>query len=104
MSAQSEYGLVTVEADIESSPQQLPHRRDLVTSPLLCLPAELIVKIFEHAIERDSNSSSLFSDSGPTVLVLTAICQELRNIGITAPLLWSTVDLTIPPLAELFLQ
>src|ERR1700753_1188201 len=104
MSTQSEYGLATVEADIESRPRQLPLRRNSVTSPLLRLPAELIVKIFEHAIEHDSNSSSLFSDSGPTVFVLTAICQDVRNIGITAPLLWSTVDLTIPTLAELFLQ
>ena len=75
-----------------------------VTSPLLRLPPELIVTIFEHAIEHDNYNPSSPSERSPTLLVLAAICQELRNIGITVPLLWSTVNLTIPPLAELYLQ
>src|ERR1700753_3056548 len=104
MSTQGEDGFVTVEADTESSPQQFYHRRNLVTSPLLRLPAELIIKIFEHVVERDNHNPPSPWEIRPALLVLTAVCQELRNIGITIPRLWGTVDLTIPPLAELYLQ
>ena len=104
MSTQSEDGFVTVEADTESSPQQFYHRRNFVTSPLLRLPAELVVKIFEHVVELDNHNPPSPWEIRPALLVLTAACQEHRNIGITIPLLWSIVDLTIPPLAELYLQ
>ena len=38
------------------------------------------------------------------LLVLTAICHQLREIGIAFPRLWGTVDLTTPLIAELFLE
>ena len=81
MLVRSEDGLATVEANYRIQPPATAPP----TSPFLRLPAELIVKIFECAIEHDSNSSSLLSECGPTLLILTPICQELRNIGITVP-------------------
>ena len=88
---------------------------------------ELILKIFEHAMEladewdyeeldRDEsdsdesdsgdadNSSSLSMRDLPTLLILTAICHKIREIGISTPRLWGTVDPTIPSLANLFLE
>jgi hypothetical protein len=148
MSAQSEQDSDAVNADIESTLQCLCHlrrHRNLLTSPLLRLPTELILKIFVHAIELDDdtpspldndnswssddgslpswssdegsswssdNSDSSFphdngsssSDGGPPQLVFTAICHQLREIGIASSQLWSTVDLGIPRIADLFLK
>jgi hypothetical protein len=115
MSAQSEHELDAVNASIESTLQRLYHlrrRRNFLASPLLRLPVELILKIFVHAIELDDDDSSSSDGSstsssdngGPTQFVLAAICHQLREIGITSSQLWSTVDLDIPPVAELFLK
>ena len=75
--------------------QQLHHRlfrhQNLLASPLFRLPTELVLKIFEHAVEPDNNNLPS-PRSGPTLLVLTAICHELQNIGRNTPLLWSTID------------
>ena len=86
--------------------------RDLnLESPLLCLPTELILEIFAHSIELDSSDGD--DDHRRHLrrrrcrlqpLVLTAICHHLRETGIASPQLWSTVDLTTPLLAELFLE
>ena len=96
MSVQSGDGLGTIETNIgitqsSSHPRRYPNSP---TSSLLRLPTELILKIFEHAIESESG----------LLLILTSICRELREIGVTAPYLWSTVCLAIPLLGELFLE
>ena len=69
--------------------QKLHHRlfrnQNLLASPLLRLPTELVLKILEHAVEPDDESLPL-PRSGPTLLVLTAICHELQNIGMNTPL------------------
>jgi hypothetical protein len=104
ISAQSENELDAVNASIESTLQRLYHlrrRRNFLASLLLCLPTELILKIFGHAIELVEVDSSS-SDDGPTQLVLTAICHQLREIGIASSQLWSTANLTISRIAELF--
>lgn len=90
-----------VDVSMESTPHhsiRLRRRRNFLTSPLLRIPTELVSDIFAHAIDIESN------DIGPLMLVLTAVCHQLREIGITSPQLWSTVDLTTPPIAELFLK
>ena len=104
MSVQRADELAAVEASIETIQHSSHPRghREFPPFPLLRLPTELILKIFEHAIE--SGGSPLGSERDPTLFVLTAICHELREIGITAPHLWSTVNLTNPPCAEIFLE
>jgi len=81
--------------------------------PPLRLPTELILKIFIHVIESESDDDDDRVDYdddddyrhlGPPLLVLTAICHQLREIGTASPQLWSSVDFTILPIAELFLE
>ena len=107
ISAQNDHELDAVETSIASTLQRLCHlrqRRNFLASPLLHLPTELILKVFVHAIALDDDGSAFPPDNGPTLLVLIATCHQLREIGIASPQLWSTVDLTIPPIAELFLE
>ena len=127
MSAQGEDELAAIDASIDSALHQLSHlflRRNFLTSPLLRLPPELILKIFNHTVELDNQCNTGgshinedyedYHDSDgddpsstrnpPSPLVLTTICHTLREIGISTPGIWSTVDLTIPSLAELFLE
>ena len=85
-------------AGVTMGPINFRRRRNLLTSPLFRLPTELILKIFERTIEIEPEGES------PALLVLTAVCHRLREIGIDTPQLWSTVDLTYPSLAELFLE
>ena len=110
ISTQGDHESDVVEASTESTLQRSCHLRRLrnfLASPLLRLPTELVLKIFVHTTEPDDDASdsdsSSSSNDGPTLLVLTASCHQLREMGITCPGLWSTVDLTIPPPpAELF--
>jgi len=54
MPARSEHELDAVEASIESALHHVRHlrrRRNILASPLLRLPTELILKIVEHGIE-----------------------------------------------------
>ena len=112
ISTQGDHASGVVETSTESTLQlscHLRRHRNFLASPLLRLPTELVLKIFAHATEPDDDDaldsdSSSSSNDGPTLLVLIAICHQLREIGMTCPGLWSTVDLTIPPLAELFLE
>ena len=155
MSAQNEDELAAVETSIETTLQrlyQLRRHRNFLASTLLRLPTELVLKIFECAIElstdgggdrggsdddsddeddtdtdSDSDTDSDEHDShhcrlefgikfrgdhrspaspkcGPTLLVLVAICHKLRQIGITTPRLWNTVNLDIPSLAKIHLK
>jgi len=106
ISAQNDHELDAVETSIACTLQRLCHlrqRRNFLASPLLHLPTELILKIFVHAIALDGDGA-FPPDNGPTLLVLIATCHQLREIGTASPQLWSTVDLTIPSLAELFLE
>ena len=112
ISSQGDHESDVVEASTESTLQRSCHlrrHRNFLASPLLRLPTELVLKIFAHATEPDDGDASdsdspSSSNDGPVLLVLTATCHQLREIGTTCPGLWSTVDLTIPPLAELFLE
>ena len=97
MSTQSGHELGVVDISVEST---LHRRGNLLASPLLRLPTELILEIFAYAVEPDDDDD----DRGLLPLVLTAICHQLRETGIASPQLWSTVDLTTPPIAELFLE
>ena len=100
-SAQSRRELDVVDASTEPTLHRSIHlsrRANLLTSPLLRLPTELIHWIFLQAIEISPD------DDRPVSLVLTAICHQLREIGIASPQLWGTIDLTTPPIAELFLE
>ena len=118
----------TVAASIGPTPQYLYHQRrhrNLLSSPLLRLPTEIIIKIFESTIDQAHNpgddgdygdssnagnghncddGSPIPGDNLTKPLILTAICHKLRGIGITTPYLWSTVDLGDPFLAGLFLE
>ena len=105
-----------IETTLEPIPQPMclqRYRRNAHSSPLLRLPTELILEIFERTAGPDNDPSddvdryhalSSLEDNPKDLLALTAVCHELRNIGIATPHLWRTVDLTIPPLAELFLE
>jgi len=125
MSAQSGHELNVADASIDSTLHRSVHlcrRRNLLASPLPRLPTELILKIFVHVTELDGDDGD--DDDGgygddddggyghgfdcdnhaPSLFVLTAICHQLRKIGIASSQLWSIVDLTTPPIAELFLE
>lgn len=134
LSTQSVDELTAVEANIESTLQRLYHlrrHRNSLASPLLRLPTELILIIFERAIEPDDknddysdeidfycsyddgdvcNNSDNSSDSllpkqdFSLLLVLVGVCHQLREIGITTPRLWTTINLAVPSPAELFLK
>ena len=87
-----------VETNLESTLQRLYHlpcRRNFLASSLLRLPTELILRIFEHAIElKDEDDDSPSSvQACRTLLVIVGICFELRKIGMTTHYLWSIVDL-----------
>jgi hypothetical protein len=69
--------------------------KNFLSSPLLRLPTELVLKIFAHTVDWGPGLSSL---------VLTAICHKLREVGIAFPQLWNVVSFTTPPLAQLFLE
>jgi len=101
MPTQSRHESGVVDASVESTLHrsiQLSRRRNLLASPLLRLPTELILKIFVHAIGSDDD------DRGPLLLDLTAVCHQLRETGMASPQLWCTVDLTTPLIAEVFLE
>jgi hypothetical protein len=119
----STHSVDQVEADIGSTHQRvydLRRYRNLLASPLLHLPTELIVKIFGYAIDSDyeddgntddntddsdeSDDGSSSTEERPTLLVLTGICHKLREIGTTTPRLWSTIHLAAPSLTKLFLE
>lgn len=121
-----------VEVNVEPVLFGSHHQRrfqNLLSSPLLRLPTELIINISEHTIESDDDLSigderddGDFSDddsdggyvyncglpapesSLTSPLVLTAICYKLRKIGMATPHLWGTVNLNFPRLATLFLE
>ena len=97
MSTQNQRDSLKDDASIKSTHQRSIRLQatNFRSSPLLRLPTELILKIFEHTIDWGPGLSSL---------VLTAICHELREVGITFPPLWNVVNFTTPPLVELFLQ
>jgi len=107
---QSGNGLGAVDASTESTLRRLTHgyrRWNVLASPFLRLPTELILKIFVHVIELDDNDYGHGHNHylhGTSILVLTAICHQLREAGTAYPQLWGVVDLTIPPIAELFLE
>ena len=109
LAAQAIDELALVEINLESTLQRLYHlrrRRNFLASPLLRLPTELILRIFEHAVElgdEDDDSPSSMQ-ACRTLLVIVGICYELRKIGMTTHYLWSIIDLTTPSLAELFLE
>jgi hypothetical protein len=118
MPARSGGELTAIAANIEFTLQhlrRLRRHRNFLASPLLRLPTELIIEIFEHATEsnddadddsgsNDDDSSPASSESCSALLVLIAICSKLREIGLTTPRLWGTVDLAVPSLARLFLE
>ena len=107
-----------------SNPRHSVHlrRRGNLLVPLLRLPTELILKIFAHAIESKGNGDHDHDDWANydddddddhhhhhhhldiPLLVLTAICHQLREIGTASPQLWNTVDFTTPSIAKLFLK
>lgn len=106
MITQDEHDLDTVDPNAESTlhrPIHLRRRRNLLASPLLRLPTELILKVFKHAINFWAGMSPPYDDSA-SPLTLTAICHQLREVGITFPQLWSTVNFTTPSITELFLE
>lgn len=107
MSLQSVGELAEIDANTEPA-WLLPRQRNLIASPLLRLPTELIFKIFRHAIgldndEEDDENPSLWEGS-LSLLALVSTCHKLREVGITTPRLWSTNDLSVPAVAELFLE
>ena len=99
---------------------RLTRSRNFILSPFLRMPPELILKIFAHVIESDSDDDDFWEDGEddwfphtglddrhyviPPLLHLTAICHQLREIGTASPQLWSSVDFTVLPIAELFLE
>jgi len=116
---QSEHEQDAVDAAIESTLRRSIHLsrcRNLLSSPLLRLPTELILNIFTHMIERDEGDDDDYDDNSDyndgdghgnytqSLLIITAVCHQLRETGIASPQLWGTVDLTTPPIAELFLE
>ena len=106
MSAQSRNDTDAVDASIESALHpsiHLSRRRNLIVPPLLRLPTELILKIFAHVIETDDDYRPCHHHA-QSLFVLTAICYQLREIGTASPQLWDCVELTILPIAELFLE
>lgn len=115
ISAQGGYELDTVDASMESTLYRSIHlrwRRNFLASPLLRIPTELIPKIFIRAIALDEDDSSSLDDDNassmdigrPILLVLTATCHQLREVGMASPQLWSTIDFTTLSVAELFLE
>lgn len=94
----NEQDLDTGDADTKSTHQPSIHllrNKNFLSSPLLRLPTELTLKIFGHTIDWGPGLSSL---------VLTAICHQLREVGIAFPQLWNVVNFTTPPLVKLFLE
>ena len=73
-------GLDTVDAsDVKSISRDLYHRRhhrNSLVSPLLRLPTELVIKILEHATERDDRGDD--SDGGTDS---TSAAHRWRVIG-----------------------
>lgn len=115
ISTQNGRDLDMVDTSIEPTPPHpfhLHRRRNSLASPLLRLPTELILKIFAHTIGLGEDDPSLLdygnlsssNNDGLALLVLTAICHRLREIGTAYPQLWSTVDLTTLPRANLFIE
>jgi len=101
MSAETGHDLDAVDSGTGSALHHSVHprrHRNLLASPFLRLPTELVLKIFVRAIEIESENNRLVP------LVLTAICHKFREIGVTSSKLWGTVDLVTPPIAELFLE
>jgi len=107
MPAQSGDDTDAVDGSIESTLHP-SRRRNLLASPLLRLPTELVLEVFAHVIELYDNGYNFDDDyrrpHDRTLFVLTAICHQLREVGITSPRLWSSVDFTTIPIAELFLE
>ena len=108
MPAQTGNNTDALDASVESTLHPSIHlswRRNLLASPLLRLPTELILKIFAHVIELDdAGDDNSRRPCGWTLLILTTICRQLREIGTMSPQLWSSVDFTSLPIAELFLE
>lgn len=116
MSAQSGKNLGTIDVSTESIPLHSSihsHRhRNLLVSPFLRLPTELILKIFVHATEfhEVDQPLSLYTISEmfeiynspssdehcSTLFALTAICHNLREIGIASP--GASLTSPLPPL------
>ena len=82
ISTQGDHESDVVEANTESTLQRSCHLcqyRKFLASLLLCLPTELVLKIFVHATEPDDDASdsdsSLSSNDSPKLLLLTATCH-----------------------------
>lgn len=104
---ESRRDLDTADADIEPTALHrsihLRRRNNLLASPLFRLPTELILKIFVHVIDLDGPPLP-DNDCPLSPLVLTAICHQLREVGITFPQLWSTAKFITPQITELYLE
>ena len=62
MSTPSEDGVVEIDKSTLQQPYHLSRQKNFLTSALLRLPTELILKIFKHSIELDDEGDSDESD------------------------------------------
>ncbi|KAK7014328.1 F-box domain-containing protein [Favolaschia claudopus] len=66
-------------------------RLDSYKYPVLTLPTEIISEIFLQFLPTYPEAPGLFDDLSPTTL--THICRHWREIAITTPALWRSIDL-----------
>jgi hypothetical protein len=80
--------------------------RELYTTakfPVLTLPAEITAEIFGHCLPPSSNMGwyrSIDSYINTAPIVLTGVCRTWRDIALTTPKLWATLDIPfdiLPP-------
>ncbi|KAK7022296.1 F-box domain-containing protein [Favolaschia claudopus] len=76
---------------LQAEKQPVQQRLDSYKYPVLTLPNEIIGEIFLHFLPPYPEPPPLFGEDSPTIL--THICRQWREIALTTPALWRSIDL-----------
>ncbi|KAJ7659282.1 hypothetical protein DFH06DRAFT_989651, partial [Mycena polygramma] len=69
--------------------QQIQEELDSIVYPVLDLPAEIAAHIFTLSLPKDRRTPSQFTSP----LLLTQICHSWREIAVTTPNLWQSIQI-----------
>ncbi|KAJ7755847.1 hypothetical protein B0H16DRAFT_1417476, partial [Mycena metata] len=67
--------------------------RETATYPILTLPVEITTEIFHQLPLEVGYKTGFYMDMDTAPVSLTAVCRSWRGIALSAPTLWSTMEI-----------
>ncbi|KAF9534040.1 hypothetical protein CPB83DRAFT_845001 [Crepidotus variabilis] len=72
---------------------QIAEYRALITSPIRCIPEDILREIFVRCLPQD-HPAPMHDTYGP--ILLLRICSKWREIALSTPQLWTSIHISIP--------